>query len=358
MTTQIPTTIMKNHGFSLVELMISITIGLILVISIGTLYVSNVKAFGNQSDDSQLQETARAAFDVIGYHIRLAGFADIGPDLNNTATMVTANGFMAGSTTYTMAQFYAMQDTTRTSDMLSLIFGGLSNYSTGANAIHGVAGCEGLFSPAASFATFPWACSTTAGPSSITLSYQVQPAATSGGVPTGAVRSPVASQDSLPAYNSSSGAGGDCGGNNVASATASPSGPLAINRFYIDATTSRLMCLGNGDTSHPKPIAEGVMDMRILYGVIPTTLSASLPNDGFVGRYVTATNVSDWVNVISVQVCMEFASTSQNYTTTLSGNTYTNCSGTSVTYPDNRARLVVRRTFILQNNIFTIPDAY
>ncbi len=344
MTMQKSKTIKKEHGFSIVELMISVTIGLILVISVGTLYVSNVKAFGQQDDDSRLQETAQAAFDTIGYHIRLAGYADVGPDMGNTQFVVS--GSLANQ------EFYAMQDA-RTNDLLSQYFGGASNYSTGLNSIHGVAGCEGLFS-STSFTSYPWTCAGTTGASSITLSYQVQPAATN----LNNVRAPVANTDSLPAYNASTGAGGDCAGNNVAGAGASPSGPLAINRFYVDTATNRLMCLGNGDTAHPKPVAEGVMDMQILYGVIPSVISMAVPNDGYAARYVPANSVTNWVNVISVQVCMEFASVNVNYTTTLAGNTYVNCSGVTKTYPDNRARLVVTRTFALQNNIFTIPDAY
>ena len=345
MTMQKSFSIIHQRGVSLIELMVSITIGLLLMASVASLYVSNVRAFGNQDDDSRLQETARAAFDTIGYHIRLAGFVDAGADMGNT-NIISNPAY---------SSFFAMTDA-RNNDMLSLFFGAGTSagttYSnlTGTVSIHAVAGCEGLFST--NFTTYPWTCSSTTGPSSITLSYQVQPALITA---VNQVRAPIAGQDSLPAYNSSTGAGGDCGGNDVGSASASPSGPLAINRFYVDTSTNRLMCLGNGKPNSAKAIADGVEDMRILYGILPATLSTTTPNDAFVGRYVTAPNVTNWVNVISIQVCMQFASITSNKS--LNVTSYVDCSGTSHTTTDGKVRQVTRQTFALQNNIFTIPDS-
>lgn len=334
--------IIRARGFSLVELMVAMTIGLFLTAAIGSLYVSNIFAFRAQDDDSRLQETVRAALDTLGYHIRLAGFVDVATD--QAAITILMN---PGNVT-----FFKKQAST-TDDLLSKFFSPASQYKTGTDYIHAVAGCEGLFSSTSStpFSTFPWGCTTT-GSSSITLSYQVQPSSVAS---PGTVRTSVAYQDGLGAYNAATGAGGDCGGNDVNGASASPAGPLAINRFYVDATTKRLMCLGNGDPTHPKPIAEGVEDMRILYGVIPTTLSTSSPNDAFVARYVTGPNVSAWSNVLSVRVCLQFVSLTKNIATSVTS--YKDCSGTAHTTTDGKRRQIARATFSLRNNIFTIPDA-
>ena len=118
------------------------------------------------------------------------------------------------------------------------------------------------------------------------------------------------------------------------------------------------MCLGNGDPSNPKPIAEGVEAMLILYGItIPisgASPSGSWQRDSFVGRYVTADNVTDWSDVLSIRVCLQFVSSKK---IALSVTSYTNCAGASVTTTDSRLRQISRATFALRNNVFTSPDA-
>jgi type IV pilus assembly protein PilW len=346
--------VVAARGFTLIELMVAITLGLILVTAVSSLYLTNLFAFKAQDDASRLEETARAAFDTLGFHIRQAGYVDVSTDTGDTSA-VTSKGSQA---------FLAMCATPaclapRTDDMLSQFFGYTSTatqYSTGTSSIHAVAGCEGAFS-ANTFTAFPWACSATAGPSSITISYQAQPALAANH---GTVRTVTTFNDNLPIYNSSTGAGGDCAGNDVGDTTkASPAGPLAINRFYIDTTTNRLMCLGNGKPTAPKPIAEGVEDMRILYGILPATLSTKLPNDAYVAQYVPASSVSNWVNVLSIRVCLQVASltTAQTAAQNASSLKYTDCLGVSHTSTDGKVRQISRSTYVLQNNIFTIPDA-
>lgn len=329
----------REMGFSVVELMVAITIGLFLVAAVAGLYVSNLFAFRAQDDDSRLEETVRAALDVIGYHVRLAGFVDVATDPSSVQDVTSPSN----------VSWFKKQDGS-TDDMLSKFFGGAAQYHTLGDKIHAVAGCEGLFD-STSFTTYPWACSATAGSSSITLSYQVQPSTHDA---PGTVRAVVNYLDSLGAYSASTGAGGDCGGNDVNAATASPQGPLAINRFYVDATNKRLMCLGNGDPASPKAIAEGVEDMRILYGIIPATVVLTKPMDASVGRYVTAPSVTDWSNVLSVRVCLQFVSSAN---VARSAATYIDCSGVAHTATDGRRRRIARATFALRNNVLTVPDA-
>jgi len=335
----------NERGFSLVELMIAVAMGLILTAAIGTLYVANVNSFRKQDDDSRLQETARAALDTLGYHIRLAGFVDVATDQSAIQLLMNPSS--------SNMQYLAKQDASNHNDMLSLFFGSASQYHSGTNLIHALTGCEGLFATPTSPAMpldLPWSCSTTAGPSSITLAYQVKPSSVSA---PGTVRTAISYLDSLGAYNASTGQGGDCGGNDVSGASASPSGPLAINNFYIDSTNQRLMCRGNGDPGNPKPIAEGIEDMRILYGVSPATIVTTSPMDSYVGRYVTGPNVTDWSKVLSVRVCLQFISPAKNIVSTV---TYTDCSGVAQTKIDGRNRQISRATFSLRNNVLTVPD--
>ena len=322
-----------QHGFSLVELMVAVTIGLMLTLAIASLYVVNKRTFRTQDDASRLQESSRAAFDILGYHIRLAGFVDASDDPNMIATLLNASWNQNRSTN---------------ADLVAQFFGAAAPY-VGITAIRG---CDGTFNSNTAVAP---AC--TAGTmDSIMVAYQARPS-TVGATTT--VRTTLnAYQDTLGAYNAATGQGGDCGGLDVAGATANPSGPLAINRFYVDSATQRLMCIGNGDPTKPRPIAEGVEDMQILYGIVPNPPPSTTQPDAYAGRYVTATNVTNWAQVLAVRVCLQIAQPTQNIATDVPG--YTNCNGTVVTsasQTDGKIRQIFRATFALRNIVLTAPDA-
>jgi type IV pilus assembly protein PilW len=322
----------RQHGFSLVELMVAVTIGLMLTLAVASLFVVNKRTFRTQDDASRLEESSRAAFDILGYHIRLAGFVDASDDPNMIGTLLNASW---------------NQNRKTNPDLVAQFFGAAAPY-VGLTAIRG---CDGTFDSTTAVAP---AC-TAGAVDSIMVAYQARPS-TVGAATT--VRTTLnAYQDTLGAYNAATGQGGDCGGLDVAGATANPSGPLAINRFYLDAATQRLMCIGNGDPTKPRPIAEGVEAMQILYGIVPTAASTTQP-DAFAGRYVTAANVTNWAQVLAVRVCLQIAQPTQNIATDVPG--YTQCDGTVVTsasQTDGKIRRVFRATFALRNIVLTAPDA-
>lgn len=65
----------KSHGFSLVELMVAATIGLILLGGIGYVYLGSRQTFRTQDDFSRIQENVRYALDQVGVDVRMAGYA-------------------------------------------------------------------------------------------------------------------------------------------------------------------------------------------------------------------------------------------------------------------------------------------
>lgn len=67
----------KQSGFTLIELMIAATISLILLLIIGTVFVSSRQAFRVQEDNARLQESGRFALEILGRSIKQAGLADI-----------------------------------------------------------------------------------------------------------------------------------------------------------------------------------------------------------------------------------------------------------------------------------------
>jgi type IV pilus assembly protein PilW len=75
----------EQSGFSLVELMIAMTIGLILLGGIGYVFLGSRTAFRTTDNLSRIQENARYALDMMSRDIRMAGYVGCG----NIASMVT-----------------------------------------------------------------------------------------------------------------------------------------------------------------------------------------------------------------------------------------------------------------------------
>ena len=151
------------RGFSLIELLIAIALGLLLTAAVGFLYVSNAKLFRKQDDDSRLQETARAAMDTLGYHIRMAGYVDTGGNVQNTQNLR-----LVLSSDPSNRNWLAKTNISDSQDMITKFFN--AQYST---AIQAVSGCEGLYVSTSPAFAMPWNC-TASGSSSITVSYQVR----------------------------------------------------------------------------------------------------------------------------------------------------------------------------------------
>lgn len=64
----------KQSGLSLVELMISITLGLVLMAGVVQVFLSSRVTFTTQQAVSRVQETGRLGMEFLSYDIRMAGF--------------------------------------------------------------------------------------------------------------------------------------------------------------------------------------------------------------------------------------------------------------------------------------------
>jgi len=65
----------EQQGVSLIEVMISIALGLFLLAGMTYLYVGSKASYGTQSAVSKVQETLRFAFEFLSYDIRMAGYS-------------------------------------------------------------------------------------------------------------------------------------------------------------------------------------------------------------------------------------------------------------------------------------------
>jgi type IV pilus assembly protein PilW len=64
----------KQHGFSMIELMVSITIGLILLAGVVSIFYSSKLTYNTNEKTARLQENGRVALDFLTHDLRSAGY--------------------------------------------------------------------------------------------------------------------------------------------------------------------------------------------------------------------------------------------------------------------------------------------
>lgn len=90
----------SQRGFTLVELMIAMTIGLVLLLAVGTVFTSSRQVSRVQEDIARIQESGRFALEIIGRNIKQAGHAEIpfsGLKIGFTGTAITGTDGAAGA---------------------------------------------------------------------------------------------------------------------------------------------------------------------------------------------------------------------------------------------------------------------
>ena len=68
----------NERGFSLVELLIAMTIGLIILTALSSTFLIQSKIYDVQEQVAEMVQTARAAMDMMSREIRMAGYAPTG----------------------------------------------------------------------------------------------------------------------------------------------------------------------------------------------------------------------------------------------------------------------------------------
>jgi type IV pilus assembly protein PilW len=68
----------KESGFTLVELLIAMTIGLIILTALSSTFLMQRKIYDVQEQVAEMVQTARAAMDMMSREIRMAGYAPTG----------------------------------------------------------------------------------------------------------------------------------------------------------------------------------------------------------------------------------------------------------------------------------------
>jgi type IV pilus assembly protein PilW len=308
-----------QRGLSLVELLVSLAVGLIISLAAATAYLGTRSASVASENVSKINETGKFALDLIGREIQMAGFYP--------------------------AQYPADADRPN-------LMGFFLNTKDPAKAAYnqGLFGCDGAkFSGA--LGTCPSAAS--GAPDSIVINYFTSDNFGTGG-------------SALQGHRY------DCNRQQVASdtangtrAAATPALPLYIsNRFGLNdttytategaITTKSLSCHGNGSEGGGyQPILEGVEDLTFRYGVYGGAASQSAE------RFYTASEVdalptvggrTGWQRVSAVRVCV-LVRTLENARQGAETITYQNCRGGT---SSNTGRFIFKsftQTYAARNNL-------
>lgn len=321
------------QGFSLVELMISLVIGLVIMTATVSAYISASGASKISDAQSRMNEDAQAALNLLSQQIRMAGTNPVQVGRTKDAypnNPVYIASYVGGSVTVNPTP----------------------NSVTTARSNYAIRGCDGTFgviTTAANIDALTCAGGTTTTPDSIAVSYEADrynTVPTSGGLPTDCVGS------SVPSITATFTVG--------TATTANYS--VADNRFYIANSSGvvSLFCKGNGGAT--QPLVENIEDMQLTYGAASTLTTNTTDS---VAGYLTANQVvteasmaaladlpKQWGKILTVRVCVVVRSENPVLTDAASG-TYIKCDGSSdSTQTDLRLRRAYSTTVVLRNRRF------
>ena len=313
------------QGFSLIELMVSLTIGLLIVTAAFSAYMGASGAGKVAESQGRMNEDAQAALTILVQQLRMAG---------NNPHQAERSDKARRNPVYSPypAVFVPMPAT----------------FSLSAFSLRG---CDGKFSnlaTASSIDALNCAAGSNTLADSIAVSYEAD------------------------AYNSI--ALTDCLGAELRQikATFVPPEPssdpyyVAANLFYIDTSASTvspsLFCKGNGINSTAKPLVENIEDMQITYGAVKAVTAVDETKTAVIAGYLRADEMisqSDlanlpndaerWAKVIAVRICVLVRSEAPVVTDAVSAR-YLRCDGTTnTTPPDLRLRRAYYATVVLRN---------
>lgn len=332
-------------GFSLIELMISLTIGLVITVASLSAYVASSGAGRVADAQARMNEDAQAALATLSQQIRMAGAnpVQVGRTLAFRRNPVYLQTYVGGgSETYTTT-LPTMSPTTYT----------LSAFS--------IRGCNGTFSNITATTVKTLDALTCAGTSTTTLPDSIA----------------VSYEADRYSTISVSGRPSDCLGQTLPVAGTVTTGAtttvptnttitLADNRFYIanqpnrSPTVPSLYCKGNGINNPPaQPLVENVEDLQITYGVASastTTTVATVAGYLDAAQMETETTLAAlpssgarWGRVLSVRICIVVRSETPVAPDAASAKYY-KCDGTlDSSQTDLRLRRAYSTTVVLRN---------
>lgn len=322
-------------GFSLIELMISLAIGLIIAGVSFYAYLGTARATKMAEAQGRMYEDGQAALIILSQQLRMAG---ANPPQTNRVDSATPALSSRHNPVYLPVPAYAAFA------IVPPTFG-LSGFS--------IRGCTTSFSNIASASQIDGLeCVPGKGTQSIAVNYEADrfnTVATDTGLPTDCLGNalPVI-KATLPVSTGAGIAAGDV------------TYSVADNRYYVAATQkmSSLYCKGNG-AALAQPLVNNIEDLQFSYGTRSASDTSSTTS---VAGYLSADQVTTqadlaalandaarWARILTVRVCIVVRSESAVVANAASAR-YRKCDGTMETAPaDLRLRHAYFTTVVLRN---------
>jgi len=347
----------SQHGFTLVEILVAITLSLILLAGTVQIFLSSKQAYRTEDALSRIQESGRFSMDFLATEIRKAAYTGcLGQDsISSIENRLNSNGSYAWDIGATLTgKMVAGYDTPvgGTSWTPSLPAGLAPNPGTDVITIRYMAS-NGIdlvppYSDSAQLFVDPALVASAVAEGDIAMVtdckkgtlFQITNLQAAGGK-----MNVVHSQ------------GGYTPGNNqsVFDNSYGEDAELAVfvtEIFYISNNSNGVPSLyrswlttsGTNATLSPQELVEGIEDMQILYG-------EDTDNDGTANRYVTANNVADMDKVVSVRISLLARSNDGHITTGPQTYTFPDWATAMTTATDRRLRHVFTTTITLRNRV-------
>ncbi len=336
----------KQRGFSLVELMIAMTIGFIVLAGIGYLYIESRQAFRSMDNLSRMQESARYALEIMARDIRMAGYrgcasssGDFHNTLNNSGTSaynfgLPINGYDGGAANWTPA--------------LPADTGGLSGLSilagTDAIILRSATGSGTTVSKQPGNSSADLQITT---PNDVTINDIVMVTNCKASTVFQITNMNVNGTGQNVVHNIGIGSPGNFTKDLVENYSASGGEMIKMQSksYFIRTGASGRPALWQFDNykpaagDNPAEIAEGIENMQILYGI-------DADSNGIVESYAAADAVANWSQVAAVRISLLVAGNDDNVATSKQKYNY---NGALVDATDQRLRQVFTTTVSVRN---------
>ena len=334
----------KQHGLSLVELMVALALGLVVSTVLISVFVMSTQTYRTQDSFAQLQENARFALSTIARDVRMAGYRGCLGGRNDTAIPVPVTNNLVNSGQYANNFAVGMQSFHATGATWSPVLDASVSGATPAPT----AGSDVITLRLAVGAGMPL--------SAIMANPSVDvPLASNAGLSVGSAMliadCVVSSVFKITAVNADQSVSHASDGVNNASAnlgrafsTDASVMPISTVTYYVgpssNAPTGTETSLWQQINGVNNELAEGVENMQFLFGEDTNT---DLSPD----RYVTADQVANFDNVVAVKLGLLMRTIENNIAVTAPKYTFNGVA--NVTPADRRVRRPFNLTISLRN---------
>lgn len=340
----------KQQGFTIVELMVAATLGLLVLAGAITMFISNKRVYSEQDEMGRLQENARFALDMLVRDIRMAGYAGCADEIDAVTNHV--NGYDNDDTLYFFRPVEGSEDAANWDPSNSAEEVGNMLDDSDAITVRylGPTGIS-VMNPAMTTASAAIHITTNSGLekgdivaitdcNSADIVVMTSDPSNTGCGPGAESTSPDDSCKSTFNHNTGSVTGAEPGNwlKDLSKTYTSDAKILTYvtRRYYVgnNGTGNEFVLYRKSGVAAAEPVIDGVESMQILYG------EDTAGNDQIADTYVTASAVSDWDNVVSVRVGL-LMRTVDEFGVDEDQRTY-DVNGTTINPTDDRRR---RRVF-------------